>query len=213
LVDIYTVLGLISALSVIVPGLILLTLIRGVKIASLRNITIMLSAFGILHGFYHLSYLINLVEYAPYLDLATALILVMLGLYYSDRVVAISFFLLALPETAGYVVPIALAIAFILFARLAIKSKSISSLQAQLSIFILIWDIAELLRSLLLLNVISASPSLQLFGLELHTFAMVAFGVFIISRFYRAVTNAGNNAPEWLTKQSTRPTGKEGSRS
>jgi hypothetical protein len=207
LVDVYTVLGLISAFSVILPGIILLTLIRGVKVASLRNITIMLSAFGILHGFYHLSYLISLALYAPYLDLATALILVMFGMYYTDKVVAVSLFLLSLPQAAGYTVPIALAIAFILFARLAIKSKTVRSLQAQLSIFILIWDVAELLRSLLLLNVISASASLQLLGLEIHTIAMVAFGAFMLLRFYRVMTSTSNTPPEWLSKQNTMPTG------
>ena len=103
--------------------------------------------------------------------------------------------------------PIALGIAFILFARLAIKSKTIRSLQAQLSIFILIWDVAELLRSLLLLNVISASASLQLLGLEIHTVAMVAFGTFMLVRFYRVVTSRSNTPPEWLSKQNTMPTG------
>jgi len=209
LVDIYTALGLISAFSVIIPGIVLLTLVRGVKIASLRNITLLLSAFGILHGLYHLSYIANFAEYANYLDLATALILVILGMYYTDRVVALSFFLLTLPDAAGYVVPIALGIAFVLFAWLAIKSKTIRSLQAQLAIFILIWDVAEFLRSLLLLNVINASASLQLLGLEIHTAAMVLFGAFILLRFYRAVSSAGNTPPEWLVKQNTLPKGKQ----
>jgi hypothetical protein len=211
LVFIYTALGLISAFSVIIPGIVLLTLVRGVKIASLRNLTIMLSAFGILHGLYHLSYIANFAQYANYLDLATALILVILGMYYTDRIVAVSFFLLTLPASAGYVVPLALAIAFILFARLAIKSKTIRSLQAQLAIFILIWDLAELLRSLLLLNVISASTSLQLLGFEIHTVAMVSFGVFMIFRFYRATTSASNTAPEWLSKQNNMAKGNQGS--
>lgn len=209
MVDIFTALGLISALSVIIPGIVLLTLIRGVKIASLRNITIMLAAFGILHGLYHLSYVVNYTAYANYLDLGTALILVILGMYYTDRVVALSFFLLTLPDAAGYVVPIALGVAFLLFAWLAIKSKTIRSLQAQLAIFILIWDIAELLRSLLLLNVINASASLQLLGLEIHTVAMVIYGAFILLRFYRAISNAGNTPPEWLTKQNTLPKRKQ----
>ena len=45
-----------------------------------------------------------------------------------------------------------------------------------LSIFILIWVVAELLRSLLLLNVISATLAMPTLGLEIHTAAMVAFG-------------------------------------
>ena len=200
----YTILGLISAFSVIIPGVVLLGLIRGIKVPSLRNMTILLSGFAILHGFYHLSYLTPYSYYAPFIDLATALILVTLGMYYTNRLMAFSLFLIALPEPDDmtyYLIPIALIIAFILFARLAIISKSLRTLQAQLSIFILIWVAAELLRSLLLLNVISASASLQLLGLEVHTAAMVAFGVFMLSRYYKAATNMSNETPEWLAKE------------
>jgi hypothetical protein len=213
LADLFTILDLISAFAVIIPGVVLLTLIRGVKVASLRNMTFMLAAFGILHGFYHLSYLTPYYDYAPYLDLATALILVMLGMYYSNRVVAFSLFLLTIPETATYLVPVTLIIAFILFARLAIVSKSIRTLQAQLSIFIIVWIVAELLRSLLLLNVISASESMQLLGLEIHTAAMLAFGVFMLSRYYRATRSSSNTPPEWLVKENTVTTKKDGGKS
>jgi len=210
LVDLFTILDLTSAFAVIIPGVVLLTLIRGVKVASLRNMTIMLAAFGILHGFYHLSYLTPYYDYAPFLDLATALILVMLGMYYSNRIVAFSLFLLALPETATYLVPVSLIIAFMLFARLAIVSKSIRSLQTQLSIFIIVWIAAELLRSLLLLNIISASTSLQVLGLEIHTAAMIAFGVFMLSRYYRAATSSSNTTPEWLAKENAVPPKRDG---
>jgi len=200
-VNLFTALDLTSAFSVIIPGVVLLALIRGIKVPSFRNMTILLASFGILHGFYHLSYLTAYYDYAPYLDLATALILVMLGMYYTNRLVAFSLFLIALPEGATYLVPISLTIAFILFARLAIISKSIRTLQAQLSIFILIWTAAELLRSLLLLNVFRASASLQLLGLEIHTAAMVAFGAFMLSRYYFAAKNPSNKVPEWLAKE------------
>jgi hypothetical protein len=210
LITLFTFLDLISAFAVIIPGVVLLTLIKGVKVASLRNMTIMLSAFAILHGFYHLSYLTPYVYYAPYLDLLTALILVMLGMYYSNRMIAFSLFLLTLPETATYLVPVSLIIAFILFARLAIISRSIRSLQAQLSIFILVWVIAELLRSLLLLNIISASVTLQTLGLEIHTVAMVAFGVFMLSRYYKAASSSSNDSSEWLSKENSFSSTKDG---
>lgn len=208
-ISLFTILDLLSAFAVIVPGVVLLALIRGVKVQSLRNMTILLSAFSILHGFYHLSYLTPFVSYAPYIDLITALILVIFGMQFTNRVMALSLFLIVLPDVATYMVPIALAIAFILFARLAIVSKSIRTLQAQLSIFILIWIAAELLRSLLLLNVINASLSLELFGLEVHTVAMVAFGVFMLSRYYSAITNPSNGPPSWLAKESTLPSDKK----
>lgn len=208
--SLFTILDLVSAFAVIVPGVVLLSLLSGIKVKTFRNMTILLAAFSILHGFYHLSYLTSLYVYAPYLDLATALILVMFGMYYTNRAVAFSLFLITLPDAATYLVPIALIIAFVLFARLAIISKSIRTLQAQLSIFILIWIVAELLRSLLLLNVFSASLSLQLFGLELHTAAMLAFGIFMLSRYYSAATNPGNNPPDWLAKENPPPRKKKG---
>jgi hypothetical protein len=203
--NLFDILDLTSALAVIIPGIILLSLLRGLKVPSLRNMTIILSSFAILHGFYHLSYLIgDLYIYAPEIDLVTAIMLVMLGMYYSNRVIAASLFLISLPETAGYLVPVTLALALVIFAWLAIRSKSISSLQAQLSIFIIIWIVAELLRSLLLLNVISATPSMQLLGLEIHTAAMLAFGFFMLFRYYRVTVRAsasGTNI-EWLTKSN-----------
>jgi len=202
-IDLFTALDVISAFSVIIPGVVLHSFIRGIKVVSLRNMTILLAAFSILHGFYHLSYLTDYYDYAPYLDLATALILVALGMYYTNRVVAFSLFLIALPDVATYLVPVTLAIAFILFARLAIVSKSLRTLQAQLSIFVLIWVVAELLRSLLLLNVISATLAMQTLGLEIHTAAMVAFGAFMLSRYYSAATNSSNESPQWLAKETT----------
>ena len=43
----------------------------------------------------------------------------------------------------------------------------------------------RLLRALLDLGVVAATPALQLLGFEIHTLAMVAFGGFILFRFYR----------------------------
>jgi hypothetical protein len=211
-IALFTILDLTSAFAVIIPGVVLLTIIRGIKVPSLRNMTILLSAFSILHGFYHLSYLTSYYDYAPYLDLATALILVMLGMYYTNRIVAFSLFLITLPDVATYMVPIALAIAFILFTRLAIIAKSLRTLQAQLSIFILIWITAELLRSLLLLNIINASVAMQTLGLEIHTAAMVAFGVFMLSRYYKAATNPSNESPDWLASEASSAKKKDGVR-
>lgn len=199
--DLFTILDLTSALSVLIPGAVLLTLLRGVSVPSLRNMTILLASFSILHGFYHLSYLIDdFYEYAPYMDLATALILLGLGLYYSQRILAVSLFALTLPEASTYAVPIVLAITLLIFARLAIKSKTISSLQSQMSIFLIIWVVAELLRSLLLLHIFTAPPSLQLLGFEIHTAAMIAFGFFIIFR-YSVVMSSSSSLAEfnWLS--------------
>jgi hypothetical protein len=101
---------------------------------------------------------------------------------------------LALDIVAGIarsLVPFGLIIALGLFGWLAIKGKSLRSLQVELSIFLVIWIVAELLRSLLLLGIIGGSTSLQLFGLEIHTISMVVFGILITIRVYRISTQSG----------------------
>ena len=82
-------------------------------------------------------------------------------------------------------VPIVLIIALLLFLRLGIKAKSIRSVQAELSIFIIIWVVAELLRAMLLLGIIQTNPTIEVLGITVHTLSMIAFGIFVVFRFYR----------------------------
>jgi hypothetical protein len=187
----------------VVPGVVLLIFIPWIRVRALRNLTIILSFFAILHGIYHLSFLVGWVTIAPFIDLATTFVLIGLGLYYSQRIFAASLFALTIPDTAPVMVPVALCIALVVFIGLAVKSKSIRSLQAQLSIFIIIWTVAELLRSLLLLGIISASISMQLLRLEIHTAAMISFGLFLLTRFYRTSVSVKSSQKEndWLTKE------------
>jgi hypothetical protein len=82
-------------------------------------------------------------------------------------------------------VPIPLAVALGFFIVLSLRSKSIRSLQMQLSIFLIIWVGAELLRSLSVLGIISSNPTSQLIGLMVHTVSMVVFGLVISTRFLK----------------------------
>ena len=75
-----------------------------------------------------------------------------------------------------------LGVALVLFFRVAIRSKTIRSLQAELSIFLIIWIVAELVRDLGVFAVIGANPTL---AFTLHTLAMIAFGFFLLFRLYR----------------------------
>ncbi len=65
----FTILGIVSALAVLVPGIIVLFLIRGVKVPFFRNLTIMLGLFGILHGIFHILFLVNLTSITLPVDL------------------------------------------------------------------------------------------------------------------------------------------------
>ena len=81
---------------------------------------------------------------------------------------------------ARNLVPIGLVIALVIFAAMALKGKTLRSLRAQLSIFVLVWIAAELPRSLIVSGFIRSSPELTTFGLLGHTISMIVFGVILV---------------------------------
>src|ERR1700736_3181313 len=103
--DVFSFLGWTSALSVIIPGVILLALIRGVNVPSLRNMTILISLFGVIHGFYHISYLYGLSDVGAFLDILSVIVLVILGLQYNQKITGMALLMLAIPDVATYFVP------------------------------------------------------------------------------------------------------------
>ena len=82
LVDIFTVYGIINVLSVIVPGPIIIYLANRVKIPAIRNLSILLVGFSVVHGLYHLSFLASLPVIGNILDLVSVTLLILFGLYY-----------------------------------------------------------------------------------------------------------------------------------
>lgn len=93
--------------------------------------------------------------------------------------------LVAISSITRNLVPIMLIIALFLFMRLGIRAKSLRSVQAELSIFIVIWVIAELIRAMLLLGITETDPTLEFLSMITHTISMIAFGFFMTFRFYR----------------------------
>jgi len=76
-----------------------------------------------------------------------------------------------------------LILAFLLFTRLAIKAKSTGSFRFQLSIFMLIWLMAEIPRVADTLGLISTA-GFGLYGLTFHMISMFAFALFVGARSY-----------------------------
>src|SRR5712692_157292 len=74
-------------------------------------------------------------------------------------------------------------LAFAIFARLALKAKSTGSFRFQLSIFILIWVVAEVPHIAETLGLISVG-SFEDFGLAVHMISMAAFALFVGLRSY-----------------------------
>jgi hypothetical protein len=71
-----------------------------------------------------------------------------------------------------------------IFGRLAIKAKSIGSFRFQLSVFILIWAVAEVLYVGQDLGLFNAA-GLDELGLAFHFASMAAFAVFIGLRSFK----------------------------
>jgi len=71
-----------------------------------------------------------------------------------------------------------------IFGRLAIKAKSIGAFRFQLSAFILIWAVAEVLYEGQDLGLFGAT-SLDELGLAFHFASMAAFALFVGARSYK----------------------------
>ncbi len=92
----------------------------------------------------------------------------------------------------GFAEPISLLLLLLalgLLARLAYRAKSVSSLQFQLLIFVVILDIAEIPHILDEIGLIDVGPYESL-GLEVHTLSMIFLAAVIAYRFLRLVRQA-----------------------
>jgi len=71
-----------------------------------------------------------------------------------------------------------------IFSRLAFKARSIGSFRFQLSVFIIIWAIAEALFEAVGLGLVSADGYDEL-GLAFHFVSMAVFAVFVGTRSFK----------------------------
>lgn len=78
-------------------------------------------------------------------------------------------------------------IAFAIFARLAIKGKSLGSFRFQLSIFLLIWVLAEIPHIGETLGLLSTASYSDI-GLYLHATSMAVFALFVGWRSLKFIT-------------------------
>jgi hypothetical protein len=79
--------------------------------------------------------------------------------------------------------PLLLLISLALFSWSAISAKSLRKFQFQMSIFIIIWIVGEIVRFLHEENIFTLFGMHDL-GTVLHTFAMVFFALMLWIRFY-----------------------------
>ena len=166
---------------------------------NLKKLTLLLTVFILIHAVYHvfgfLGY--SLLAEGVFQPLSV-LSLIFFGIVYSgftkpknlgtkNMVMALNpgIFLLFMNNITIILLLIALAI----FVWQAARSKSIRSFQFQISIFLVIWILGEIVGSLED-NGIIVFPALQgNIGLEIHVVSMVLFGLMLWLRFYYSERN------------------------
>ncbi len=109
-------------------------------------------------------------------------------------------------QTAETFTLIGVLLAFVIFARLAVKAKSAGSFRFQLSIFILIWVAAEIPHIAETIGLISVG-SFDDLGLAVHMTSMAAFALFVGLKSYSFLTVKQFPPPLPPVKPNTRVTG------
>jgi hypothetical protein len=161
---------------------------------NLKKLTLILTVFILIHTVYHvfgfLGY--SLLAEGVFQPLSVA-VLIFFGIFYSGftspknssikkMVVALNpgLFLLLMNNITIILLLIALGI----FVWHAIRSKSVKSFQFQISVFLVIWILGEIVGNLEDIGII-VFPALQgNLGLEIHVMSMVFFSLMIWLRFY-----------------------------
>jgi hypothetical protein len=161
---------------------------------NLKKLTLILTIFILVHAVYHvfgfLGY--NLLAEGVFQPLSVA-VLVFFGMVYSGftkpkngsvkkMVMTLNpgIFLLFMNNITIILLLIALGI----FVWQATRSKSIRSFQFQISVFLIVWILGEIVGSLEDIG-INLFPALQGdFGLEIHVISMVFFSLMLWLRFY-----------------------------
>lgn len=99
---------------------------------------------------------------------------------------------------------ILILISFVIFARLAIKAKSLGSFRFQLSIFLLIWVLSEIPHIGDTLGLLSTASYSDL-GLYLHATSMAVFAVFVGWRSLKFITMNPTPPPTGAVSVPTEP--------
>jgi hypothetical protein len=77
-----------------------------------------------------------------------------------------------------------LVFALAIFGLLAFRSRNIRSFQFQISVFLAIWILGELINVLVDNGFFALSSSMQNVGYEIHLLSMIFFAVLLYARYY-----------------------------
>jgi hypothetical protein len=188
----------ISAIAIFLAAVVPIYLTIKLKNKKLKRLTLVFSIFILIHSFYHITgyFYFDFLAYRVFQPLSVV-ILIIFGIVYSfsfrtkhmvprNMTVAVVVWNLGILISIimNNITLILLLVAFGIFVWLAVKSKNVRSFQFQMSIFLIIWILGEIVGSIQD-NGIVILPVLQgNVGLEIHTISMIFFSSMISLRFY-----------------------------
>lgn len=160
-----------------------------------RKLAAILSIFILVHSTYHILGFFGFTFLAEWIfEPMSVAVLIFFGIIYSGLVrpkniattktMAISLIPGTIPIYPDITTTLLLSAAFGIFTWLAVLSKNIRTFQFQISIFILIWIISEVVGILLDNGIITLSYSQQDVGLEIHVVSMVFLSIMLWVRYY-----------------------------
>jgi hypothetical protein len=158
----------------IIPGYLSLKL-RG----DISKVTIMLTAFIVVHGIYHVVRMQGAESIADNVfEPASIIVLIAFGVTYLDVSEEILF-----SSSFGNPTLILLVVALGIFVWLTARSRNIKSFQFQISMFILIWITGEIVDLLGEEGVVELFSTSEI-GMYVHVLAMAMFSAMLWIRFY-----------------------------
>ena len=190
-----------SAIIIVLSALVPIYLTIKLKSNNLRQLTLILSIFILIHSVYHMTafFVFSLLADGVFEPLSAA-VLIFFGIVYSGSIskpknVGMKNMAVVAPVAANYgtlllimngVTVILLLMALGIFIWLAARSKNIRSFQSQISIFIVIWILGDMVSILQDNGIVVFSYAIQRgdVGSEIHVVSMVFFSIMLWLRYY-----------------------------
>ncbi|MBV9176221.1 MAG: hypothetical protein JO327_02790 [Nitrososphaeraceae archaeon] len=210
----------ISAIAIILAAVVPIYLTIRLINKKLKKITLVFSIFILIHSFYHITGYFNFEFLADRVfEPLSVVILIVFGIVYSlsfrtkhmvprNMAVAMVVWNLGTLISMNNITLILLLVALGIFVWLAVRSRNIRSFQLQMSIFLIIWILGEIVGNLQGNGMVIFSILQGNVGLEIHTISMIFFSTMISLRFYYSERNGKMMIEEELGAADGRDTDK-----
>ena len=190
-----TQLHFISAVAIFLSAVVPIYLTVKLKNNKLKKLTLIFSIFIIIHSLYHVTGFFGFYFLAAGVFMPLSVVaLIFFAIVYSSStktknmnikyMVVVIWNLGTLLIVANYITVILLLVALGLFVWLAMRSKNIRSFQFQMSIFLVIWILGEIVDTLQDNGIVIFSVLQGNVGLQIHVISMIFFSIILWLRFY-----------------------------